>query len=136
VAWVFINEDLKYIIEDNTVKPWREVKRGEVKQWVLLSKRSSHYGAIGNNGKIGYFDIKGENLVNGILSVETDRIILKEKDSKLVVEFYDHDGAHISEVKSISKSRANYYNEVVEYESFDLKLDYIQKLPSLKVKKK
>lgn len=125
-----ILDDLAYSVEQNTTKP-----RGDVKQWVLLSKRFSIYGSICNNGAYGYYDLKGEDLAQEILNIETDRIVLKDNNGKLQVNLYDHDGVHMCEVKSISKSRSNYYNSVLEYESFNDKLEYIKKLPSLKIKK-
>ena len=126
----FMLDDLEYVLEENVNKP-----RGTVVQWVLLSKRSSHYGSICNNGAQGYSDLKNDNLAQAILNIETDRVVLMDNEGVLQVNFYDHDGVHMCEVKSISKSRANHYNSVIEYESFEDKLAYIKKLPSLKIKK-
>lgn len=123
-------DELNYILEEKVNKP-----RGTVVQWVLLSQRSSHYGSICNNGAQGYSDLKNDNLAQAILNIETDRVVLIDNGGVLQVNFYDHDGVHMCEVKSISKSKANYYNEVIEYDSFENKLEYIKKLPSLKVKK-
>ena len=126
----FISDDLDYILEVKMNKP-----RGTIVQWVLLSERSSHYGSICNNGVQGYSDLKNDNLAQAILNIETDRVVLIDNEGVLQVNFYDHDGVHMCEVKSISKSKANYYNEVIEYDSFENKLEYVKKLPSLKVKK-
>ena len=125
-----VQEDLSAVIEEHVIQP-----RGKVSQWVMLSRRSSPYGSIANNGSTGYSDRKTSNLVEAITSVETDRFVLIDNDGKLQINFYDHDGVNSVEMKSVSKSRENYYESVIEYESFEDKLEFIKKLPTLRVKK-
>lgn len=126
----FMMDEMNCILKRKVSKP-----RGNVVQWVLLSQRSSHYGSICNNGATGYLDFKTKNLANEIMNVNTDRIVVIDNNGFLQIEFHDHDGTHICEVKPISKSRANYYNSTLEYKPFDKKIEYIKNLPSLKIKK-
>jgi len=125
-----IKSDLSAVIEEHVIQP-----RGKVSQWIMLSYRSSHYGAIANNGLTGYSERRTADLVEAIISIETERFVLIDNDGKLQINFYDHDGVNSVEMKSLSKSKENYYESVVEYESFENKLEFIKKLPTLRVKK-
>lgn len=130
--WGFMEDDLQYILDEYTNKP-----RGEVAKWVLLSTRTSRYGSISNHGQTGYLDLRSMNLASALLSAtqHSERIVVSDYEGELQVDYHDHDGTHHAVVKSVSKSRGDHYNNVIEYRPFDKKVAYIEKLPTLKTKK-
>lgn len=130
--WDFMEIDLQYILDEYTNNP-----RGEVAKWVLLSTRTSRYGSISNHGQTGYLDLRSMNLASALLSAtrNSERIVVSDYEGELRVDYHDHDGTHHAVVKSVSKSRGDHYNNVIEYSPFDKKVAYIEKLPTLKTKK-
>lgn len=130
--WGFMENDLQYILDEYTNNP-----RGEVVKWVLLSTRTSRYGSISNHGQTGYLDLRSMNLASALLSAtrNSERIVVSDYEGELRVDYHDHDGTHHAVVKSVSKSRGDHYNNVIECKSFDKKVAYIEKLPTLKTKK-
>lgn len=130
--WGFMEDDLQCILDEYTNKP-----RGEVAKWVLLSTRTSRYGSISNHGQTGYLDLRSMNLASALLSAtrNSERIVVSDYEGELRVDYHDHDGTHHAVVKSVSKSRGDHYKNVIEYKPFDKKVDYIEKLPTLKTKK-
>ena len=130
--WDFMEIDLQYILDEYTNNP-----RGEVAKWVLLSTRTSRYGSISNHGQTGYLDLRSMNLASALLSAtrNSERIVVSDYEGELRVDYHDHDGTHHAVVKSVSKSRGDHYNNVIEYRPFDKMVAYIEKLPTLKTKK-
>lgn len=125
-----IVNDLIYSIEKMAIKP-----RGHVEQWLLLYRTFCLDGNICNNGAYGYYSLKGERLAEEILNIEAYRIVLKSNKGKLQVNLYNQEGHYVCEVKYVFLSRSNYYNSVLEHESFSDKLEYIKKLPSVRTRK-
>lgn len=131
-GWEIMEDELQYVLDEYTNNP-----RGEVAKWVLLSTRTSRYGSISNHGKTGYLDLHSMNLASALLSAtqHSECIVVSDCEGELQVDYHDHDGTHHAVVKSVSKSKGDYYNNVIEYKSFDKKVAYIEKLPTLKTKK-
>lgn len=129
-------EDFEYIVDDLAylLETYVNKARGEVVEWTMLSRRTSHYGAICNNGATGYGKLNGTDLSRALLMVDSDSFDLRDNDGVLEARFYDHDGTNICEIKPITKSKENTFANKVNHGEFDKLIDYIQSLPSLKIK--
>lgn len=126
--WGFIEDDLAYLLSENVRTP-----RGQVVGYMFLSKRHSHYGSIGNNGKTGYRKVNGGDLIQAVLSMSScDSFELLGENGLIKVNYHDHDGTHECEIKPITKSR----EKAVEgrLDDFDRLIDYVREMPSIKVK--
>lgn len=128
----FMEDDFEYMLELRTNKV-----RGQVSGYALLSTRSSRYGSISNHGQTGFKVVKNQdNLARAILRTEADRVTAEEVDGELVVSYYDHDGVDTAVVKSVSKSKEDRFSNVIDYSGFEKALEYIEELPSIKIKAK
>lgn len=123
----YIMEDLDYLLSENIVEP-----RGQIEGWMFLSKRSSHYGSICNNGATGFARKDKKVLAEAILSVDTDRIVVEKDNGELKVTFSDHDGSHITKIKPITKSRLIPLERIED--NFDKMLAYVETMPTVKTK--
>ena len=107
----------------------------EKRDWVILSKRSSRYGSICNNGATGYKKVLNRTLEDAVLSGNFDRIIAKEVDGVLCVDYMDHDGTHHGQLKSLSKVNSDKLERLEDYFDFDDVIEFVKELPYVKVKK-
>lgn len=125
---LFIEDDLDYLLSENIVK-----RRGEILGWIFISKRSSRYGSICNNGQTGFAVKNIPNLTKAILSIDSDRIIIKGSEGELKVSYYDHDGSHNCILKPITKSRFETVERIKQ--DYNKMIDYAANIPSVKIKR-
>lgn len=127
----YIYEDLCYLLSEYVNKA-----RGHVVNWILLSKRNSHYGSICNNGAKGYGSMRGRDLAKALLSINADRLVLKDNEGLLQATFYDHDGTNVCEVKSVTMSKESKFNQVMRLGSHEKIMSFVENLPSMKTNKR
>ena len=119
-----LKDDLIYDIE-NAVKTYEKQYHTSVGGFLQLSKRSSHYGAIGGNGLTGgrYVD-SVEDLFCSKNAMDL-RVYLDEDG--LHFDYYDHDGVNATTLKFITDTiLENQYNATDEYGfTYDQTIDYL-----------
>lgn len=124
-------KELNHVLsQDNISKP-----RGQVSKYILLARAVTINEIINNAEAEGYMELDGNDLAQEIINIDVDRIILKENDKILEVVLYNKNKIISYEIKSLSKSKANYYSSNISYDSFESQVDFIETLPSLKIKK-
>jgi len=120
----YMKDDLIYDIE-NVVKAYEKQYHTSVGGFLQLSKRSSHYGAIGGNGLTGsrYVD-SVEDLFSSKNAMDL-RVYLDE--AGLHFDYYDHDGVNATTLKFITDTVLdNQYNATDEYGfTYDQTIDYL-----------
>ena len=121
-------EELDYTLSERTVKP-----RGEIVGWMLLSKRHSRYGKISHSGETGFKRSNERDLAGAILSVDADRFTVEDDQGFLRVTYYDHDGSSSCLIKPIAKSRE--YALQSKSNNFDKLIDYVEKMPSIRMRR-
>jgi len=107
----FLEDELEYILDENANK-----------RCAFIAHRSSHYGAIGGNGLVGY-RLTGATLKTDIMNTDAEHFRLYTEDDILKIDFYDHDGVHACEIVELPDDFT-----LEPYESFDV---IIQKLKAL-----
>lgn len=126
----FIEEDVEYYLNEYTNKP-----RGEVVSYALASERVSHYGAIANNGAKGYGTSNSPEMKDAVIKLfGNNNVTMGDSNGKLQVISSHHDGSDISELKPITKSRADKWNSLVEYGTHEEIMNFLDKIPSVKIK--
>lgn len=125
-------DELQFALEEYTNKP-----RGEVYEFALLSRRESHYGAAGKDGKRGFMRTKTANLYRAAMRAgeKSDTMTLKDNNGNLELSVGHHDGKDICEVKVITKSRIDEYDRIMNSGDTSAVIEYLSKLPSLTIKK-
>ena len=121
---------LKLVLDKYVSKP-----RGQANKCILLARTITINGIINNAKAEGYMELDGKDLGQAILEIDVDRILLKKNNKILEIVLYNKNKITNYEVKSLSKSKANYYNSNVSYDSFENQVEFIETLPSLKIKK-
>ena len=120
----YMKDDLICDIE-NVVKAYEKQYHTSVGGFLQLSKRSSHYGAIGGNGLTGgrYVD-SVEDLFSSKNAMDL-RVYLDEDG--LHFDYYDHDGVNATTLKFITDTVLdNQDNATDEYGfSYDQTIDYL-----------
>lgn len=128
----FLSMDIGFLLDE-----YIRNTSGEVKAYAVLSKRSSRYGYIGNNGAVGYNYSNHSKLENAILSMasDSDRIIgYVNEDGELQVNYYDHDGVHQTTWSRVTRSRYERFRRLLSnYKHQDI-VEYIQELPKIEIK--
>lgn len=130
IDWEDFEVDLEYLLEDIVRTP-----RGEVMGFVPISKRSSRYGSICNNGATGHGRFS-RDLYWGIMGAapNTDNITVHKNDNnELEVHYHDHDGTHITVWKTITKSTLDKFSTTSDYGTHEEMIEFLQKRPSVKV---
>lgn len=131
---MFMTDDMSYLIDEYVRK-----SNGTVKGFAVLAKRSSHYGVIGGNGAVGYNHSHSKDLVNAILTLthNSDKIVgLINDNGELQVNYYDHDGVHETTWARITKSTEERFDNLVNYSEHEEIVEFIDNLPSVKIKAK
>lgn len=84
-------------------------------QFVMISKRSSHYGAIANNGATG---IKLAESIDDMFygSWDSFKFNYNPRENKYSFTYFDHDGTTTAEFAPISYSQ---YSELKEINDFE-----------------
>lgn len=130
IDWETFEDTLGHLTEDEIRKP-----RGKVVGFVPISKRSSHYGSICNNGATGHGRFT-RDLYWGIMGAasSSDRITVhKDDNNDLVVQYHDHDGTHITTWKTITKSLIDKYLYLNDYGTHEEMIEFLEKRPSIKL---
>lgn len=122
-------KEINLILDKHVSKP-----RGQASKYILLAREVIIEGIVRNTETEGYMELDGEDLAKSILEIDVDRIVLAKNDKILEVILYDENKIVSYEVKSLSKSKANYYESNVSYDSFENQVEFIETLPSLKIK--
>lgn len=128
----FLSDDLDELIEEYTNKP-----RGEVSYYAILSKRSSpQYGYMGNDGAEGFMQIQTTEL-SGVVKrlFNNDRVTMKDNNGVLQVVASHHDGSEICEIKPITKSKVQEFQNALYTNSVDNVVELLKKSPSITIKK-
>ena len=129
----FMIEDINYMLDEYVTKT-----SGVIEGFAVLSHRSSHYGSIGGNGRIGFSKSMKTNLADAILSISpsSDRAIgFVNENGELQVDFYDHDGVHHTVWHRITSSKKPRFDNLLRNSSFDEILKFINSLTTVKIKK-
>lgn len=124
-----VMKEINLILDKYVSKP-----RGQVNKYILMSKEVTIDDVIDNAEDEGYLELDGEDLGQAILEIDVDRILLAKNDKVFEIILYDENKIVSYEVKSLSKSKANYYESNVSYDSFENQVEFIETLPSLKIK--
>lgn len=130
---IYMAEDIGYLLEE-----YVRGTNGETKGYVMVSERSSHYGAIGGNGLKGYKSVNTSHLGRAILNTcsNADKIVGSvNDDGELFVQYYDHDGTHNAIVKRITKSTEDRVENLIHMGTHDEIMEYVEKMPTIKIKK-
>lgn len=132
-GYEFMRKDINYMLDEYVTKT-----PGVIEGFAVLSHRSSHYGSIGGNGKIGFSKSMETNLADAILSISSssDRAIgFANENGELQVDFYDHDGVHHTVWHKITSSKKSRFDNLLRNSSFDEMLKFISSLTTVKIKK-
>ena len=120
----YMKDDLIYDIE-NVVKTYEKQYHTSVGGFLQLSKRSSHYGAIGGNGLTGgrYVD-SVEDLFSSKNAMDL-RVYLDEDG--LHFDYYDHDGVNATTLKFITDTVLESQDNATDEQGFtyDQTIDYL-----------
>lgn len=130
---IYMAEDIGYLLEE-----YVRGTNGKIKGYVMVSERSSRYGAIGGNGAKGYKLVNISHLGRAILNTcsNADRIVGSvNDDGELFVQYFDHDGTHNAIVKRITKSTEERVNNLIDMGTYDEIMEYTEKMPTVKIKK-
>lgn len=127
-----MESELDYILNETVAKG-----RGVISGYGMVANRSSRYGSIGGAGQVGYMKSNEVRLSKAILGVSSnsDKITVKDNDGELQVNYHDHDGIHHVTFKRITSSREESFNNMLVIGTHDEIIEYLDKLPSVKVKK-
>ena len=123
-----IIDELGHILRNRTRK-----LRGEIVGFVFKSTRQSRYGAICNNGQIGFSRKMIPNLTKAVLSIESDSIVIWDNEGELLVSYYDHDGSHNCTIHPITKSKLQTIQ--IKENNFDKMIAYVETMTTVKIKK-
>ena len=129
------DEDFEYLsdyLKEDTIKlieaavlVYEKQYHTSVGGFLQLSKRSSHYGAIGGNGLTGgrYVD-SVEDLFSSIIALDL-RVYLDEDG--LHFDFYDHDGVNATTLKFITDTVLENQDNATDENGFtyDRTIDYL-----------
>lgn len=122
-------KEINLVLDKYVSKP-----RGQASKYILLAREVIIEGIVKNAETEGYMELDGEDLAQSILEIDVDRIVLAKSDKILEVILYDKNKIVSYKVKSLSKFKSNYYNSSISYDSFENQVEFIETLPSLKIK--
>lgn len=104
-----LEEAKHYISSISKAKNGKKLTR-----FVMLSKRSSHYGSIGNNGATGYRIIDSvSDMFHG--SWDDLKLIYNDNENKYTFVYSDHDGTTYAEFAPITHLEYDSISELTDF---------------------